>query len=187
MKRIVTVALAALILTGCQAFTRLPEAQSTVQNENKTYEVSVPGGWVRYNFTEATEVFLTKDGPSLQRVQIKERDLSKPFDNLEVSLSSNTLISEIAEHYEADIKAEVQGLTVERLALTPASVGNFDGFKLTLKATNMSGLEIKILSYGAVANNKFYALTYQAPELFFFDRDLKQFEQMAGSFQVASK
>lgn len=185
MKRTLAVVLATILLTGCQGFTRLPDTQSDVQNQSKTYTVSVPGGWVRYNGTQETEVFLTKDGPSLQSVEVVERDLKKPFERLEISLTEDTLISEIAEQYEANLKAEIEGITVERLALVPAPVGTHEGFRLTLKATTLNGLEIKILSYGAIANGKLYILTYQAPGLYFFDKDLPQFEQMASSFKVA--
>jgi hypothetical protein len=45
------------------------------------------------------------------------------------------------------------------------------------------GLELRRVVYSAVDEKYFYRLMYEAPTVYFFDRDLPQFEVLVKSFQ----
>ncbi|WP_286239584.1 hypothetical protein [Neptuniibacter halophilus] len=185
MKKIIVVALA-LMLAGCQAFTRLPDAESSVRNGAGSFEVRVPGGWVQYNSSVPGELIITKDGLSLQKIGFIQTELEKPFAALEIKLAENALITEIAEHYIEDYKARLAGATVEQESLEPVMLLGEDGFKMHLNAVTTAGLEYKILVYGTLKDKRFYSMSYQAPALYFFDKELAEFEAMAGSFRLVN-
>lgn len=183
MKKL-TVVILALVLAGCQTYKRLPEAESQVTASGANYEVTVPGGWVQFSFADKGEVIITKDGLSLQHVEFRESGLDKPFQALEVKLSETVLINEVADHYIEDFKARVSGATVEKRSLAPTEIANADGFKMRLNAVTSAGLEYDILVYGLIKDKKLYTMSYQAPTLYFFDKELNEFEVMASSFQL---
>lgn len=183
MKKLILIGLS-LCLAGCQLFTRLPDTQSVVKNSGNDFEITVPGGWVKYNSGKEDEVVLTKDGPSLQLITIDQRSLSKPFEHLDVKLDSSALISEIAEHFIEDYKVMHQGVSIEKESLVPVSMNGNDGFKLVLNAINSGGLEFKILVYAMQTDKKLYTLSYQSPVLFFYNKEVEAFERIAESFQV---
>lgn len=178
------VALIAIVLTGCQTYKRLPETDSQLSASGANYEVTVPGGWVQFSFVDNGEIIITKDGLSLQKVGFRESSLDKPFPALDIKLADNVLINEVADHYIEDFKAQVNGITVEKVSLIPTEIADADGFKLRLNAVTTGGLEYSILVYGVVKNQKLYTMSYQAPSLYFFEKDLNTFETMAGSFQL---
>ena len=130
MKRI-SLLLLAFVLAGCQAFTRLPDTTSTQQNDDKTFQVEVPGGWVKHNFSGGDSLGLTKDGLSLQYIRVEKRGLEKPFAALDIKLDENDLISDVAAHYLADLQARHSGGSVEQESLQPVEIEGQDGFRLS--------------------------------------------------------
>ncbi|WP_415882082.1 hypothetical protein [Neptuniibacter sp. QD34_54] len=186
MKKLVILSLM-FVLAGCQVFTRLPETQSTVQNKGKDFEVTIPGGWVEYNDSKENTIVLTKEGPALQWVNFRESSLDKPFEFIDVKLKSDALVNEVADHFVENLKAQQSGLTVEKNQLVPMDINGNDGFKLTLNATNPNGLVFKVLVYGSITTKSLYILSYESPALYFFEKELPEFESMANSFQILSQ
>lgn len=186
MKKLITLTTLLIFLSGCQAaFTRLPDASTSVSSTSKSVSMTVPGGWVRFNSSASEhDITITKDGPYLQMIEADSAGLDKPFENLDIKLSQDTLISELAEHYEANLRAGANGVSVERISMKPATIDGKDGFRLEARLVGPSGLEVKTLAYGALHNKRLYTVSYLAPELFYFERDLPAFETMVSSVKL---
>jgi hypothetical protein len=58
------------------------------------------------------------------------------------------------------------------------------GFKLVYRYKTQDGLRMKGIVYGVVGDSALYALGYQAPERYYFDLDLQNFENVLASFRI---
>jgi len=183
--RALLVMMLAVVMAGCQQWTRIDEGKNIQSDNEGTFEVEVPTYWVRHNF-DREALAVTKDSPELQMARFMRRNTDKPFNSLEGKLPESPLVTDLADYYLADLKERMGGIEVEKLALTPATLAGETGFRMELRFFTERGLEMKQVAYGVLIDGAFYELFYQAPNLIYFERDLPTFEQMVESFKPKS-
>ncbi len=184
MFRTFSILLVVAILTGCVAWQKLPHREVTLSDKSNSYEVTHSDGWIRLGDNKADSVFLTKDGPMLQFIEVQQLDAEKPFENIDQKVSESTLITEVADYLLADMKAKESGLTINKLEMVPYDQQGHEGFRMKLSIIDKKGLETHLLVYGFAEQGKVYKLSYAAPKLFYFERNLPEFENLVASFKV---
>jgi hypothetical protein len=152
-----------------------PSKQPTVAG------VITPEGWVQ-EYNAGGQLVASRDGYGLQLILVGARSSSDAFPAIKKGVSSNTLPSEVAELHIANIKA-AGAEQMEVLENEPAQIAGLSGYRLLLRHFDDRGLELRRVVYGAVDEKNSYRLTYEAPALYFFERDLPAFESMVNSFQ----
>ncbi|MDY6904033.1 MAG: hypothetical protein SWH61_05035 [Thermodesulfobacteriota bacterium] len=146
------------------------------------FKIQAPVGWVNYE-GHKEQVLLTKDGTSLQYISIMRLDYNQAFPAMEVMITKDTLVTELAEYFFTDFKKRYNDVQVEKIDTRPATIAGFKGFRSHLEFANAKGLLIETVAYGFVNENGYYEFEYQAPKLHYFKRDIKTFEKIVGSFK----
>ena len=167
-------------LAGCATWTRI---EAPVMNgPDNRYTLEVPKGWVHAAFVK-DGITISRDGPGLNVIEVKHRTGSQAFSATKVALTEDQLIGEVAEYFVAELKA-VSDSQINHLSTEPATVSGLPGFKLRLEMINPNGLAFDILAYGTRDSAFFYYLLYRAPRLYYFEKDLGQFEKLVASFRI---
>jgi len=128
----------------------------------------------------------TIDGPQLNALEIytgiKDGEHVFKFDvrnkrdeGLLFRANMNTL--ELQELIIAGLK-EAGAVDPQSQQLSPAKVGNLDGFRIELRFANAQGLRYRALGLGFIANDRLQFLLYYAPEEYYFDRYLGEVERL---------
>jgi hypothetical protein len=170
------------LVTGCAEAP--PKKASEPPKQPIVAGVMTPEGWVR-EYSAAGQLIASRDGYSLQMVLVAARTNIDAFPAIKKSASSSTLPSEVAELHIANTKA-AGAEQLEVLENEPAQVAGLSGYRLLFRHFDDRGLELRRVVYGAVDEKYIYRLTYEAPKLYFFERDLPEFEAMVKSFERRS-
>ncbi len=182
--RLICVFLILSLVSACATWVKLEKP--VVVGPDKSFTVEVPVGWVRAALV-TDKVLITRDGTGVQFIRIGKRAHEKAFPKIKKGTTADMLPTEVAELLIAEIKSEeaMSGLTV--LTNEPADIAQKTGFRLHLQMKNQSGLRYEAVVYGFVDKSGFYELTFRAPTLHYFERDLPAFEQAVHSFRLAAK
>jgi hypothetical protein len=146
--------------------------------------IRTPDGWVQEH-NAIHQLVASRDGYLVQFIFVAARTNFDAFPDINKGADQSMLPSQLAELHIANLKAGSDE-KVEVLENEPAEVGGLAGYRLQLRFFDGRGLEFKAFVYGAADEHYFYRLAYQAPVLYFFDRDLPAFEAMVKSFQRGS-
>lgn len=199
MKRIWAWMVVAVLVVGCAPtpyWTLTDEANRVVASTS--FQFSVADGWVRTTEPLTWErmvidgvqraillesMTVTRDGSDLHAITITRRYPGTAFPTIKKKSSPAMLAPEAADLYVSELRKRT-GL--ERLAVLsnkPATVGGKPGFQLVMQYKNDDGLRIQVMSYGFVDKTGLYTITYRAPYLYYYDRDLRVFTSLVGSFK----
>jgi hypothetical protein len=170
-------------LSGCAAtWARVDETNQSYRIEDCS--VTLPAGWMQFKTKHG--LILSKDGPGLQNILIGYLPHDKAFEDIGKQSSPTILPSELAEMSIALLTASAKGglpsLTV--VSNEPVEIAGKQGFGLHLSYKNAKGLRKDFLIQGFVSESGFYYVQYEAPTLFYFDRDRPAFESVARSFRL---
>jgi hypothetical protein len=168
---VLTVALAACAHTGSKPPT--------------TFNVAIPEGWKSIN-SEEPMLFLTKDGGYKQFVLIRERPLAEPFTFSQRTMRNGMMPEEAAELIVNEIIADTNISNFSLLENVPARIAGHSGFRLTFLYTDADGFVFKTIYYGFIKGNTFFNIRYAATQDDYFQRDLKTFQQVFESFNLAA-
>jgi hypothetical protein len=168
-------------LAGCATWTRIETPE--MSGPDNRYTLEVPAGWVHAAFVKDS-IIISKDGPGLNLIEVRHRKNAQAFVNTKVALAQDLLIGEVAEYFIAEYKASSAGTQVNHLSTEPAIVGGLPGFKVRLEKINANGLVFNVLAYGTKDGAYFYCLIYSAPRLYYFEKELTQFENLVASFRT---
>lgn len=182
--RLVVVLAFLAVLGGCATPWEVVE-KAEFEGPEKSYTVALPVKWVRVpGFSERVE--LTRDGTGLQRIVIARVKGENAFPRLKRPAGEKLLPSELADLQIAELRSQgeqLAGLTV--VENIPATVGGRPGgFRLQISWTTSRGLRMSQVHYGIVHRGFFYLVSYQAPQLYYFDKYRPDFEQLAGSMRL---
>ena len=184
IRLLTTAALWAVLFTmaGCTTWTRI-EAPGMNGPDNR-YTLEVPTGWVHAAFV-TDSIIISKDGPGLNLIEVTHRKNSQAFAKTKAAITDDLLIGEVAEYFLAEFKATA-GTQVNHLSTEPATVSGLSGFKAHLEIISPNGLVFDTLAYCTRDDVYFYSLLYRAPRLYYYEKDLKQFEDLVASFKIRS-
>jgi hypothetical protein len=167
------------LLTGCAVWS---PANRVIKNPREGYTIEIPPDWMRHNKTRY--LFLSKDGPLLDAVQVDVWSVGAPFGTTKKNLQKSMLVQELADLVLDDYRTNPDFIGLTLLENEPAVVANTEGFKLTFTHRNLDGLKIKTMVYGFMTKTKLYRLRYSAPEVHYFEKEISSFESMISSFSV---
>ncbi len=173
-----------IVLTGCvTVWSKVEQASFTA--EDHSYTVALPVGWVRHLMGHSpNDVFITYDGPGLDRIEIVKHANKDAFPKIKKSASENMLAYELAELMIAELKSNKDLANLEVVENVPATISGTPGFKLELRVKNSKGVEFELLIYGVATKSGFYTLTYAAPRMHYYDKYKGVFESTVASFRL---
>jgi hypothetical protein len=159
------------------------DAKSVAYKGNH-YTVDLPTGWVRLQRNEVTVT--TRDGIGVQSITFAFRKHDAAFEESEQKSTPDMLPSELADRYVAEVRAaDEHGLpSLEIISDRPVKIDGRLGFELHLKFLNEDGLRYERLVSGFVNAAGFFAVSYQAPSLHFFERDRGIYQKVLQTFKA---
>jgi len=173
-----------IVLAGCMTVWSKVE-QSSFAAPDHSYRVELPVGWVRHQMGRSpNDVFITRDGPGLNRIEIVKRENKKAFPKIKKSADENMLALELAELTIAELKSDKDMANLEVIENAPAMVAGGQGFRLELRVRNNKGVEFEMLVYGVESKGSFYTLAYGAPRMHYYERFKGVFEKTVASFKL---
>jgi hypothetical protein len=94
---------------------------------------------------------------------------------------STTMLSpDIAQLFEGSYRIANDTSLMAIDAIEPAQFAGHDGFRFTYSFTLQSDeVKRKGEAIGALVGGKLYLITFEAPEIFYFDRDIERFRAIA--------
>lgn len=181
MKRLLALLASAALLGGCATY-ELTGAGRTAMTD-LGYSVELPQNWVRLS-SDAKRVIVTRDGFGLQRIMITRADAKDAFPKIKKQADDKLLASELAELQIAELKSGgASNLTVvENL---PARIGGRTGFRLRIRFLNDDGLAFDQVWCGVLDKGHYYLISFHAPELYYFDKYLPDFDRTLASFKLS--
>ncbi len=176
--------IAVIFTTGC-----IPKWKAIKQSElsakNANFRITAPMGWIQLEGLDKI-TFITKEGPGIQKIWIEQTHREKAFQALfsekETKLEKDVMVTELAEYYIANFKMMNQGFQVTHKETLPAVIDQKQGFKILMGYANAEGLVFDVVVYGFMHDDYVYTLFFQAPRLYYFERDLPVFESVKESF-----
>jgi hypothetical protein len=171
--------IALIFLVGCAPWTQVG---GLYKNESYNYSVDLPQGWMRWNKSE--NLFITRDGVSLQYIQIGRMKIEDSLKHTKKKFSKGMLPQEAAEVFLDNLASNSNILNFEVIENTPATVSGIPGFKTTYTYKNKNGLKLRSIHYGFMAGDWVYGINYNAAQRYYFDKDIKTFEMVFESFKL---
>ncbi len=199
MKTIVLLLAVLLLTSGCATtsyWTMTDDMNRVV--ESKSFQMTVPEGWVRTTEPETWErieiddemrllllesMVVTRDGMGIHTISVTRRYPETAFATIKKKSNANMLPLEAAELYVSELRKRSGLERLEVLSNKPATVDGKQAFQLVMQYKNDNGLRIRIMSYGFVDRTGFYTINYRAPYLYYYDRDFADFTKLVNSFR----
>jgi hypothetical protein len=183
MRRLLGWLAIAALLGGCATYELTGSGPTSA--EDKSYSVALPPNWVR--LSSATDrVVVTRDGFGLQRILITRSAAKDAFPKIKKSADERLLASELAELQIAELKSsapQLANLTV--VENVPAKVGGKIGFRVRIRFLNDDGLAFDQVWCGVLDKGYYYLISFHAPELYYFDKYLPDFDRSLASFKLS--
>lgn len=183
MKRILLIVLF-LSLTSCQTWTQVKNDEFT-HGPNNRFMIKLPNDWMHANLVH-DRIIVTRDGISIQYIEAMSMSPEDAFAKIDKKVEGNITPEGLAELTLAELrKEELIGASLKVLENTPVKIGAHDAYRLHVEFKSQKGLRFERIIYGMLNGDYIMRLTYQAPTLYFFKRDLNAFENTVKTFQVA--
>lgn len=177
-----------ILLTGCQTYSLVNATQVNIGNN---VSITPDIQWNKRTL-DNSEVW-TVDGEGLQALHLYKGlgDGDVLFPKLNASTDENVpkyrgtmSLLEIREFIEASIVQ--QGFTnIETTSFRPEKFGGRDGFRVEFTFSSKAGLRNKRFATGAKVDDKLYLVIYRGTKLHYYDRYLKNVEDMLQTIQLA--
>lgn len=142
-----------------------------------------PQGWLALAPGQNT-LFISRDGPAAHYVKIEKKLLSNAFARTKAAVSNDTLLTDLADYYTAEIKTARTGLKINVESVEPLKISGKNGVKTHYHYANQDGLTIDLICYFLVYDNHLYEIVYETPRLHLFERDRKLVESFVASVRL---
>ncbi|MFC3212790.1 hypothetical protein [Novosphingobium panipatense] len=154
---------------------------------------SPAGEWNKLSLSGGKNVEVwTLDGDSLNKVTffggiaagqplLRERDKkNSPLPKV----ASNMLVTDIPTLLETTYRSQyaVNQMAIDTQA--PAQLGGHAGIRFTYNFTKSDDVRRQGEAFGAMVNGQLYLVAYEAPQIYFFDRDIEKFRTLATSIKL---
>jgi hypothetical protein len=177
MKRYLLILL--LLIAGCAPWVKVGGLYTSKPHN---FSVDLPDGWMRFNTPD--RLYMTRDGVLLQNIIIERLKIEKPLEHTKKKFSKDMLPQEVADLVNDNISSDPTVLDFEVIENIPTRISGFPGFRVIFTYKNKDGLKLKSILCGLIVNEYFYGIRYTAARKFYFDKDLKTFEKVFGSFKL---
>jgi hypothetical protein len=170
-----------IILTGCATFT-------PVKNEVRPYksygfEAKLPQDWMKFNQTRT--FLLTKDGISLNYIQINRARLKEKLEFTKKIFTADMLPSDLAEVEIDNLKSDTAISNVTVMENKPMSLSGKDCYFIHYTYQAGNKLTVEGMQYGFLHDNKWvYRIRFEAPKQHYFKTLKPDFDEVILSFKV---
>lgn len=168
-----------MLAMGCAPWVQVGGLYKT---ESHNYSVDLPQGWMRWN--QGDNLLITRDGVLLQNIQIARLNIEEPLKHTKKKFSKGMLPQEVAEVILDNIASNKDISNFQLIENSPLKISGNSGFKALYTYKNKDGLKIKSIYCGFMAEKWFYGINYNAPERYYFDKDITTFERVLESFKL---
>ena len=175
MNKFLAVLLLAL-LSACTSWETM-DGDNAVIKIKDSYSLCAPQGWVRAPHM-AGDVFLSRDGPGLNRITANLQEHDKDLPNTKRKTRADMLPQDFAELLIAEMRAADATANLEVLSNKPVQVDGRFAVRLLVRWKNERGLPLERLIYAILTPKGRLLLVYEAPGLVYFPKGLDDFEAM---------
>ncbi|NTV94850.1 MAG: hypothetical protein HGA75_05470 [Thiobacillus sp.] len=180
--RILALALVAVLLASCAAWTRLDGTSRLTGPDGLS--AMAPAGWMRFNLVDDRVIALTRDGLQIQTLRIEYRKHDKAFPGVKKPSNADMLPTEAAELLLADLKADKGLANIKLIENVPCRLAGKPGFRLHGEYRDERGAQFDLVAIGRVTQVGLAVVFYRALSTHYYPRDLKLFEQVADSLTL---
>lgn len=183
MKRSLWLLVIVLLIGGCIS---LPWVKTDGLYKAPAQNVSIelPDGWMRHNTNK--HLFLTRDGPRLQYILVERIRVDDKLKHTKKKFRKGMLPQELAEIVIAHCSSNEKVLNFKVKSNRPIKINGHSGFKLLFTYEDGDNLEYRSLYYGFMEGEWFYGVRYNAPERYYYEKELKTFNKVVSSLKLAS-
>lgn len=188
---------AALALSACATGYRLVEPGQSVAVAKSGLTVTAPAAWNRAGTLtgpgKRAELW-TLDGPRLNEITFygaipDGKTLFREVDRRDRPLprfSATMLPTDVATLFETSYRVASGTPLFELGELAPATFAGRPGFRFAYSYT-LQGEEVrrKGEAAGAIVEGRLYLISYEAPEIFYFERDVDDYRRVVESARIA--
>ena len=177
MKRYLLILL--ILIAGCAPWVKIGGLYTSKPHN---FSVELPDGWMRFNTPD--RLYITRDGVLLQNILIERLHIEKSLKHTKKKFAKGMLPQEVADLVLDNISSDPTVLNFKVIENIPARISGSPGFKVVFTYKNKDGLRLKSMLYGLIVDEYFYGIRYTAACRYYFDKDLKTFEKVLGSFKL---
>lgn len=186
----------ALALAGCGGGALVQPMSPRVVADG-AFRVTPGSAWNRVAttalFSDRPVEVWTKDGRSLNEVSylggLKDnRTLFRDVERRDRPLPrfrATMLPQEVAEFFESSYRIAGGSALFTITSVMPARFAGHSGFRFTYDFTLYDDVKRKGVATGAVIGDRLFLISYEAPALFYFARDLPEYERLVASAKMA--
>jgi len=179
MRKPIPVWIILIILVGCAPWTQVG---GLYKNESHNFTVELPDGWMRWR--QGEHLFITRDGVSLQYIQVGRTKLEDPLKYTKKKFSKGMLPQEAAEVYLDNLASNSNISNLLVIENIPVTINGISGFKAAYTYKDKDGLKLKSTYYGFIVGDWIYWMYFNAAQRYYFDKDIKTFEKVVESFKL---
>ena len=178
--------LALLLLVAC-APPWVPIDEKTPRPFDMTpvqIRMNMPMGWMSSYYAPVTGYFFfTVHGSELEEFWVRRFPKSAIVKGTGRNTAGSLTVQEIAEISLDSRRLDDGTGNFEVVSNRPATIGGQACFRLDYRHRNAIGLEKRTLEYGCPVGDWLYRFEFMAPEEYYFDRFVRDFEAAVGSVQ----
>jgi hypothetical protein len=147
-----------------------------------SFTIDIPEGWRKIDNNRY--LFVTKESPFLQYIMVQNRPIGRSFRNTKKKIQKEMLPEEAAQIIIDELVSDQNLVNLRILDNTPASIKNYEGFKILYTYSDSEGQAYKTLYYGFIKEDTFFNLRFTAAARIYFQRDIGSFRNILNSFQI---
>ena len=175
-----TVIVVCLVISGCATMRYVkPNAQRWAKGN---FEATLPIGWVVYN-APGYQLYLTKDGFSLQSIIITFSKTNKELPNTKRKITENMLLQEVSELILDELRLNQAYKNLSLLSNKPVQLGGLDAFRLEFTYNNDIFVKYHKILYGFILSKRYYEIEYTATQQHYYDKSVNDFQSFIDSFR----
>jgi hypothetical protein len=184
MKRLLMLCVIASFLSGCiyHAWLQTEAGRYALPDQNISAEL--PDGWMRLNTDDY--LLITRDGQVLQYIMVQKTPCGKELKYTKKKIRPDMLPNEAAEIIIDNYKMNPSVLNMKVETNKPAKIDGRSGFELIFNYKDSNGLTFKSMFYGFLDGKCFYGIRYNAPQRYYYHKDIKTFEKFLGGLKVGA-
>jgi hypothetical protein len=167
-----------LLTAGCVHWV---PASGTWRPQDGGYSIELPAGWMRS--AANAQLLATRDGLPLQGLYVRSFAYGLPLHYAHKPIAKGMLPEEAAEVVRDDIAADIAGKSFSVVESGPARVDGHPAFRLVFRYRTGDKLRMRGVVYGVLGSRGLTTVNFQAPERFYWERDVVEFEKVKDSFR----
>ena len=179
MKTVFRIILLFVVLAGCLA---CAHTGGFSKPASYSFTIDIPEGWRKIDNNRY--LFVTKESPFLQFIMVQNRPIGQSFRNTKKKMQNGMLPEEAAQIIIDELASDQNLVNLRILSNTPATIKEYDGFKILYTYSDTEGRTYKTLYYGFIKEDTFFNLRFRAVDQIYFQRDVATFRSILNSFQI---